>query len=246
MTDLPAEGRIDIHSHLLPDLDDGCRSVDEALAIIEILMDAGFVGSVCTPHLWPEQWPEYTPAFVADRVSELREAVQEAGLDYRLWAGGELRISPRSLAWIQEVGVPTLAGGRCVLVDHWGAAWPDEGDPLIDYLFEHGYQPILAHPARLGFPCEEMAATADRLRDRGVWFQGNLNCLAGGEGDEAAMWIRRWLREGRYHVIATDAHRPHAMDGRLEGLALLEIEVGPDKAANLLETAPRRVLGAGS
>jgi short-subunit dehydrogenase len=138
---MPAEappGRIDLHGHLLPGIDDGCGTSEESLECIRRLLAHGFVGSVCTPHVTRENYPENTPENIARAVAALEERVAAAGLDYALWPGGEVRIARSTVAWLEEQGVPTLGSGRWVLVDHWGPTWPAAAEELFAAVHARG------------------------------------------------------------------------------------------------------------
>lgn len=239
-------GRIDLHSHLLPGIDDGCVDVAESAACVEQLIGRGFVGSVCTPHMWPTQFPDITPANVARWVDGLREELRRRSLDYTLWTGGELRIDPMIIDWMQTHGVPTLGDSRYVLVDHWGPLWPLQADELFDYLAAEGYRPILAHPERLGYDEQGMGEVLEDMAGRDVLLQGNFASLSGGEGPDAATWGRRLLREGAYDLLAMDMHRYDMLPPRFEGLAVAAMDLGDqvldewliDRTAALLRDEP--------
>src|SRR3954447_11849642 len=127
-------GFIDLHSHLLPGIDDGCVAPEESLACVRRLHAQGFVGTVCTPHILPDIYPHNTPDRIAARVADLNDRLVVAGLDYQLWPGGEVRLDPGTLSWFATMGVPTLGPGRHVLVDYWGQRWPEFADEVIDFL----------------------------------------------------------------------------------------------------------------
>jgi protein-tyrosine phosphatase len=239
---LSATGFIDVHSHLLPGIDDGCRSLDDSLACVETLIRHGFTGTVCTPHMAVWQFPANTPAHVADLVAALQEQLDRAGLEYRLWAGGEVRIGEGTVSWFEEHGVPTLGASRCVLIDYWGRSWPACGDRVIEFLFDLGYQPILAHPERMDFEDREWRTILDRLDRAGVRLQGNLKCLAGREGPKTLDRACRLLRANRYDLLATDMHRPDDLDDRLAGLEIVRDETGSAGQMSLLRDRPSEVI----
>src|SRR5687767_14764730 len=97
-------GRVDIHSHLLPGVDDGCADADESLACVRRLKAAGFVGSICTPHIYPAMFPENRIDNIRGWVAALQRRIDTAGLDYRVWAGGELRIADDMIEWMRDHG----------------------------------------------------------------------------------------------------------------------------------------------
>jgi protein-tyrosine phosphatase len=233
---------IDLHSHLLPDIDDGCRNVEESLACVRKLQENGFTGTVCTPHIGIDAFPENVPDIIAVRVETLQEQLLAAGLEYQLWAGGELRIGDDTIAWLREHGVPTLGPSHMVLVDYWGSQWPDYADSVLEHLLEEGYRPILAHPERMDLKDHEWDAVLVRLQQIGVPLQGNLRCIAGGEGPRVEARARRLLSGNRYQFVATDMHGTPDLPDRLAGLAAVEKQVGREKLRELLAVGPQEIL----
>lgn len=235
-------GRIDIHCHLIPGIDDGCSTLDESLDCVRRLIKAGFVGSVCTPHMWPDSLPNNTPAHVRQWTADLQREIDAAGLDYRVWPGGELRMFDGAVAWMQAHGVPRLGNSRCVLLDYWDRRWPKWANDLFGYLTSRRYQPILAHPERLPFDGAP-GSLESVLRDvqaQGVWLQGNYRCMTGEDGYAADQVVRQLLTDNRYQLMALDMHGPDSLESRLDGLALAEAEFGREAVQRLTEQAPRK------
>jgi protein-tyrosine phosphatase len=239
---IPATGRIDLHCHLLPGVDDGCRTIEQSLDCIRSWLAAGFVGSVCTPHVGPSWYRENTPDNIARWIRTLREALVDAGIDYQLWDGGEVRLSEETIEWFSYWGLPTLGAGKCVLLDWWGDYWPEFGDETCEFLLENGYQPILAHPERMGLADAEYDRVLAGLENIGVWLQGNLNSISGGEGRQAQQRALRLLHEDRYFVLATDTHGPAGVSGRVSGLDEAREQFGGERLTTLLETNQRLIL----
>jgi len=236
---VPETGRIDIHSHLLPAIDDGCMDFEESFECIERLQAAGFVGSICTPHVYPQDPDCNSIEHIRAWTAQFIERLDEHGINYRIWPGGELRLYNGIIDWLSTHQVPTLAQSRCVLVDFWVDKWHKWITPVFEWLLEHGYQPILAHPERLactGVLDEQLKL----LTGMGVWLQGNFRCLTGEDGYEPDLWVRRLASENRYHFMAMDMHRPNGVNGRLDGLQLFEIEFGQDTLDRLTIEAPRQ------
>lgn len=239
--DLPP-GRIDIHSHLIPGVDDGCRDFADSLACVRRLKDRGYIGTICTPHVWIDLYPENTAEHIRAWTTQLQARLDDEGVDYRLWAGGEIRLFKKSVAWFSSHEVPTLAGSRYVLADFWEQTWPRWVDDAFDWLLEHEYQPILAHPERLSI--NGAAAKLNALADRGVLMQGNFRCLTGEDGFLADRLVREYLRDGRYHFMALDMHRPDTLESRFQGMDLVAKEFSQDVVDAMTITAPRtRIFG---
>jgi protein-tyrosine phosphatase len=237
-----SRGFIDLHSHLIPGVDDGCRQTSDSLACIRKLMEAGFEGSVCTPHVWPELYPENTPCAIQKQVERLREELRHAGMMYSLWVGGEVRIAPGMIEWLEWEGVPALGSGRFVLIDYWGGDWPDFADGMVDWLLDQEYRPILAHPERMGLEDAKLKRVTASLLRRGVLLQGNLRSLAGGEGSRAQRQLEGLLQRGEIFALSTDVHSLADTEGRLDGIVAIDRLLGPDAAETLLGTRPREVV----
>lgn len=234
-------GRIDLHSHLLPQVDDGCACVEDSLACVRELLAHGYEGTICTPHVWGELFPDNTPARIARWVDRLRERLAVEGLSYRLWPGGELRLHDNAVPWMRVHGVPTLAGSNCVLTDFWADHWPDYVDRTFAWLLDEGYTPVLAHPERLGCP-DELFARLDDLAAMGVLLQGNFKPVTGEEGLRPMTVARRLLDEDRYTFMALDMHGPDSLAVRFDGLRLIDRELGPARLHRYTCTAPREFI----
>lgn len=187
------------------------------------------------------QYPHITPEHIQAWTDALAVEIEKAELDYRLWTGGELRIYPGAIQWMQANGVPTLADSRYVLCDFWEPRWQDWIDETFDWLFKQGYTPILAHPERS--PTQDgFESHLDRLAGQGVLLQGNLRCFTGEEGHYPDQTVRQYMDEGRYTLLALDMHRPTALQGRLDGIELATSEYGEDKIDAMLDSEVRRLL----
>jgi protein-tyrosine phosphatase len=239
---LSGAGFIDLHCHLLPGVDDGCQSIEQTLNCVRQWTAQGFVGSVCTPHVGPNWFDQNTPDNIARWMPELRQALDEAKLEYQIWDGGEVRLSEETIEWFSFWGLPTLGPGRCVLVDWWGQEWPKFCEETCQYLLDNGYQPILAHPERMGLSPRLLQRVIDRLLGIGVWLQGNLNSLSGGEGPLAQERALDLLRHERYYVLASDTHDPSGVSGRIRGMAAVREAIGIEGVELLLDRRPREIL----
>ncbi len=239
---LPPTGYLDLHCHILPAIDDGCRVVVESLECVTRWIDAGFSGAVCTPHVSTTWYPDNNPERIAGWVQALQRQIDAAGLRFDLWPGGEVRLGERTIAWFAEFGVPTVGPGKAVLIDWWGNDWPRCCDATIEHLLAAGYQPVLAHPERMGLEASELEVVLDRLTAQGVWLQGNLNSLSGGEGAYAQALADRLLVEDRYYLLASDTHAPTSVTGRREGLERILAEHGEELISKLLRERPRDVM----
>lgn len=238
---LPPTGRIDLHSHLLPGVDDGCASIEASLQCVAQLQAHGYIGSVCTPHIYADLFPDNTPARIARWGDRLRDRLAQDGIDYHLWTGGEVRLFDGVVSWMKVHGVPTLAGSNCVLTDFWEYHWPNHVDATFAWLLDEGYTPILAHPERL--PCiKDLDERLDHLAAMGVLLQGNFKPVTGEEGVTPMTVARRLLDEDRYTFLALDMHGPESLPPRFEGLRIVEREFGAARLHRYIDAAPRELI----
>ena len=233
---------VDLHSHLLPGVDDGCATLEESVAVARRAVELGCRAMVCTPHVGTDRYAANTPEEIERAVERLRDYLREAGVRLEILASGEFRLSERSIEWFETHGVPTLGRSNVVLIDTWAQAWEQEYDDAIEWLFEQGYQPLLAHPERMLIATEQWSGLIERLEQRGVWLQGNFKSFA--QIDAARVQERAWqlLSANRYTVLASDTHAFQSIAPRAEGLATIRQRLDSPNVERLVLTGPDRIL----
>jgi len=204
---------IDLHSHLVPGVDDGSRGGPETVAMARGLARLG----VRRVHLTPHQFRfgnEFTPLDARAQAAQVRELLARAGIALEVEAGAEYFYGSRLLAALErdEPFVATPVGAeRCVLIE-----LPFD-KPVVGVrrvgaaLRRRGLLPVLAHPERLGaqLPARERL---DDWRRAGWRFQLNLLSLAGFHGEEPRAVATALLREGLIDFVGSDLHRPSDLD----------------------------------
>lgn len=236
--------RIDVHAHFLPDVDDGCRDLRESLQCLHMMAAAGYGTVTCTPHRGEEGFSDLSCKTVAEKVADLQSAVRDAGIDMRLIAGGELRLSPLIAEDLPRLGVPSYGdAGKYVLSDIWEKDWPAWANLAVEWLQKRGLTVIIAHPERMPFLRKNPDKIAEIAR-LGVLFQGNLGPIGGADAPDICALAERFLKEGRYFMVGTDAHRPSHLAARLGGLLKVEEWLGKEKLDELTITNPGKVVEA--
>jgi protein-tyrosine phosphatase len=240
-------GRVDVHTHLLPGVDDGCDTVEESLECARALVGAGYTHAFCTPHVWASL-PGNNVREIAVRVARLQGALDGADVGLTVMPGGEhnlLSAWPAIAETAREEVVTYGLLGRHLLFDFWAddaAVVRERIEPAARDLRERGFELILAHPERIEALQREERAL-DRLSELGVRLQLNSWCLAEPRGDRRREMAERLLKEGRYFLIGTDLHRPAGMAARLKGLAVAEELVGVREVERLTVENPRGLMG---
>ncbi len=230
---------IDVHSHLLPGLDDGPRSWEEAIALCKLIAAEGVRVSVATPHLIDGVY-ENDSTRVRPLVEELQRRLQKAGVPLEVLPGAEVDFSSRRVAAGDET-LPTLGRSRAVLLEMPVAVVPPAIDETIFSLRARGMVPVIAHPERNEL-LQEQPQMAGRWTQTGALLQLDADSLLGLWGRRTKRCAEALLALGLAHMLATDAHSCDRRPPRLrEALARATEVVGPD-ARKLVEDAPAALL----
>lgn len=236
-----AMGLVDLHCHLLWDLDDGCRTAEETIEAARVLSAVGYAEVVATPHV-QTRYGGADGHLVAARLAEARTLLGREGVELALHGGGENVLDEAFLA--RAGGPETRPLGerpRYALVEVPFQADVPELAQLVERAVAAGTTPVVAHPERCAaFAQPARAAEAVRL---GAALQLNLGSLIHRHGPRAQVLAERFLGEGLYAVAATDLHAPEGADEWIvEALEALETRGGRRELQRLCEDNPRRVL----
>jgi protein-tyrosine phosphatase len=222
-------GRIDVHSHLLPGVDDGCATMEESIYCARELVAVGYTHCFCTPHVWPGV-ANNNPDEIPKAVKQLQAMFDAASVPLALMPGGELNMRRDTPQTRSGELVSYGMAGKFVLIDLWADHLPDFFDPSI-----------LAHPERMR-AVQEKPELADRFTDMGVLLQGNLQCFGDSPRSATRATAERFLAEKRYFVLGSDLHNPQSMPARLAGLRRVREAIGDDGLDVLTVQNPQKLL----
>lgn len=241
MTHSPAAGLIDLHTHIMPGVDDGAQSLDESLAMARVALADGVGQLVAAPHI---PLAGLTRADCEARLDGLRQHLASHRADLEVHLGAEVSLEPDILRWLADGLAWPIGATRYVLVELPFFSLPPYTDDVIFRLQVAGYQPILAHPERNA----SLAAAPARLGplvERGVLVQITTTSILGGFGAQAKSAAMAFLQCGWVHVLASDAHSAHPRPPSLtEATREVEKVIGPD-AWHLVTTNPAAILDDG-
>jgi protein-tyrosine phosphatase len=233
-------GRIDVHSHLLPNVDDGCKTVDESIRCARMLVGAGYSHCFCTPHVWPND-PRQTIHTLPQWTGELQSALTTAGVPLTLVPGGELGLHEGLSQMPRERIISLALAGKHILVDLWADKLPDWFEATIRWLHAMNLTVILAHPERMR-AVQEQPELAERFDEMGILLQGNLQCFADPIDSRTRQTVELLATENRYFVLGSDTHNPEGLKTRLVGLCNAIELVGEAKVDQLTRENPRELL----
>jgi len=244
---------IDLHCHVLPGIDDGARSLEEAVAMCRAAAADGCTAMVATPHQRRGIWWNRDRA----QLAELRRTVA-AGLAatgetrLEILAGAEIHVDPETLEEIEALaddlgpasgtGIVPLAGSRYLLLEFGAGESPDAAADLVHELAVAGWRPILAHPEHIPWMAEDLAAV-ERLVVLGALCQVTAMSITGDFGRRAQGDALRLIEAGLAHFVASDSHdlrrRPPGLSRARRAIAARWDE---ELALRLCEENPRAVI----
>jgi len=233
---------IDIHSHILPGVDDGAKTLEEALAMAWLAVEGGTTIVFATPHVSNRQEIDLIEE-IAGWVSSLQQALDKESIPLRLVPGAEVYPMDGIVEAIQA-GRPLTLGParRHILIDSPFSALPMGLGDLVYQLQTRGVTPILAHPERVQ-PVQENPQVLEELLHRGLLLQVNTSSILGTHG-EAAQDTADILLEHRWvHFLASDAHTTRGRrPGQNDAAQELRAWLPEQDVADLVTNNGKRVL----
>lgn len=231
---------VDIHNHVLPQVDDGADSIQTSLEMLRRGLEEGIETAVLTPHLKPEDGPEKEESH-RQRFAQLQEAVAQAGLPVQIYLGAEVGFR-FGLAEAARWPSVALAGSRYVLVDLPAGPMPSGLEQGFFELRTAGFKPILGHPERHRH-LTRSERQIERLREQELLFQIDAGSLIGRFGERTQKAARMLVERGWAEFVASDGHnldrRPFSL---APARAWVEKQLGPAEARLLFSENPGRLV----
>ena len=204
--------KIDIHSHILPGIDDGAKTLEESVQLATEMASWGFERITCTPHITNKF--RNTPQTIKEQFDQLCNALSDRGLNLELRMSAEYRLNPETWPEILKSGSFMPIEERYILMELPINEPSEMGDliPLEEFrkVLAHGLIPILPHPERYFYLEHDQLL---RFVDEGVKIQSNYGSLAGIYGEEARNAARKFIDEGIVTFLASDMHNMKYING---------------------------------
>ena len=234
----------DLHCHLLPGIDDGPQSLEEALAMARLAVSEGIRKSVVTPHLHVGRW-ENDRASIEAAVEAYRSALGAAGIALEVGFAAEVRCDYDIVPYVEAERVPflgTYAGEQVMLLEFPHGHMPVGGDKLVAWLRERGIRSMIAHPERNKDIMRDLAKLQPYV-EAGCLLQLTADAVAGEFGPQCQARALEMLERGWVTIMASDAHDTKARPPRLRpGIEKAASVIGERAARDLVETNPRRIV----
>ena len=213
------KGACDIHSHLLPGVDDGFPSKEKTLEALEFLKNHGISKVKMTPHFMKD-YPENTRANIEKAFGEFTEETKNKAIPH-LSLGGEYMLDSAFPQRVEE-GLLTLNNEYKIVLCETSYMMMEPGakEMLYDVMLK-GYQPVMAHPERYNYANMSLYK---RWKEKDYLFQLNLLSLAGAYGKPAQDKAFLMLKEGMYDYVGSDLHRLDRVQGMVSSIKMTSKE----------------------
>jgi tyrosine-protein phosphatase YwqE len=213
---------IDLHSHLIPGIDDGAKTIEDSIALIRGLRGLGFKKIITSPHIMSGGYNN-TPEIILKGRDIVREAIKENNIDVEFDAWAEYYLDETIMPKIENKELLTM-GDKYVLVELSYLIKSHNATQYFYSMITNGYKVVLAHPERYPYYHGEAFGEYYNLKDQGVFFQLNIASLTGTYGQSAKVTAERMIDENMIDFVATDLHNERHLNYIREAVKLPYLE----------------------
>lgn len=203
----------DMHSHLIPGIDDGSKSMDQSVAMLAKFESLGYKKVITTPHIMGDFFKN-TPEIILGGLEKVKDICSQLGLSLEIEAAAEYYFDDSLMARLKNKERLLTFGDNYVLFEFSMHSKPERIDELLFELLTQNYRPVLAHFERYPYYHESLEQ-ARVWREKGILIQMNFNSLVGHYGPEIKRQAEKMIDEKQIDFVASDCHR-------IEHLMILE------------------------
>ena len=228
---------IDLHSHILPNVDDGSTSLEKTLQMLQEAKKAGFTAVISTSH-YLEKYYEVDEEERRNLLEEIKDNFDEIDL----YLGSEVYYSENMINLLNNGKASTINNSRYVLFEFSINSKPLNAKELIYRLIENDYIPIIAHPERYVYVQNDITFVKE-LADMGALFQANYGSIVGIYGGKAKKTVKKLLNADLISFFGSDVHRPNQIYPHIEkAVKKIKKIISDEKFEELSEINPQNVL----
>lgn len=196
---------VDMHSHLIPGIDDGSKSMDETIAMLAKFESLGYKKIITTPHVMSDYFRN-TPEIILSGLEEVRATAKQLNLTIQIEAAAEYYYDESLMDRLRNKEQLLTFGDNYILFEFSFHSEPSYLDELFFQFITQGYQPILAHVERYAYLFGDLERPK-MWREKGINLQLNLNSLSGHYGSEVQKQAQNLVDAGLIDFVGSDCHR---------------------------------------
>jgi tyrosine-protein phosphatase YwqE len=195
---------VDMHSHLIPGIDDGSPTMEHTIAMLAKFEQLGFRKVITTPHILNDVHPN-TPETILGGLADVRAEIQRLGMSIEIEAAAEYFCDETFLPLIEQNKI--LSFGKNLVLMEFGFLSPSQYEAQALFNLQvAGYVPVIAHYERYPYYFGDFKKV-DALRERNILIQVNLNSLSGHYGPGVKKMAEQLIKNKQVDFLATDCHR---------------------------------------
>ena len=232
---------IDIHSHIIPNVDDGARSVEETFNILKEAQEAGFTDVILTSHFLLNYYETNAQELIFWK-EKLQEVLKKQGTKINLHSGMEIYITNQMEELLENKKILTLANSGYMLIELPLATNVKYFDYVVYYLEAKGIKPIIAHPER--YKCvQKDPDIVEEYIEKGCLIQCNYGSIVNVYGREAEKTIKTLLKKNQVNFLGSDVHRENGTYLIiLDAIKKIRKIIGENKINELTTINPKKIL----
>ena len=233
---------IDIHSHILNNVDDGSSSLNNSIDILKKAEKAGFSDIILTPH-YIEGYYENNRKLIKEKINELKKQVYEEDIIIQLHQGNEILLTEKTPVMLEQFKISSLANSRYILFELPFSNRMLNLEQIIYVIKANGYIPILAHPERYTY-IQENPNNLIEIIKFGILIQSNYGSFIGQYGKLAKQTAKILLQNKLIHFLGTDTHKQGFIYENINQiLKQLKDDLGDERYINeITNTNPKKIL----
>lgn len=208
---------IDIHSHIIPGIDDGASTLEQSIAMAGEYQKCGFNAVIATPHIKEGRYNN-TKKRIFEKTENLNVELACAGISLDVYTGAEYFMDIRILKDCEKDTIVTLGNSGYVLIELPRYNLPKYAKTIVAFLLKNGFIPVIAHPERCEHIQKHGYHELSQFLDKGCKIQIDIPSLVGRNGKRAMKTGWSILKEGIAETISFDAHMPDPFKNTLEQL----------------------------
>jgi len=195
--------KVDLHSHLIPGIDDGSASMEESLLLLKGIEALQYQKVITTPHIMLDAYKN-TPQIINEGLDSLRKAAKAEGIEVEIEAAAEYYLDDGFYDLLEKGDMLTI-NGEYLLFETSYVSKPLQLEEMIFEIGAAGYRPLMAHPERYRY-IKDYKKEYGRFKELGVMFQVNLNSFGGHYGRDAKHKAEFLSQEGMIDFLGSDVH----------------------------------------
>lgn len=232
---------IDFHTHILPNVDDGSKSVEETFELLKEAKEVGFDAIISTSH-YMEEYYEVNSAEREVWIKAISENLDKQNINLKLYLGNEIYITENIIDLLETGKATTINNTNYVLFEFPLNTKPMNMYDIIYDMLQYKLIPVLAHPERYSFIQKEPEIVYDLIQ-KGVLMQSNYGSIIGQYGEKAQLIAKKFLENDMIHFLGSDVHKKNTIYPRIpQVLSELRIIIGEEKLKELTTINPKLVL----